>query len=279
MSTRYQQRFLYNGGSRRARPPAGFLNRLAEGAASMSSDSIGLPRPDVKRIRSLPGYYASSSGRIYRDTGGGLIRVRLSLRHDGYLQVAGKDMGGHKVSVLAHRAVAEAFLGPCPAGMQVCHWNGDKADNRIDNLRYDTPKANAIDSLRLGATRAGEAAPQAKMNSLQLRVAGRLREYYLCTLREIGEYLRISGRQVGRALRGQQWRSAGVTLEGARLYAMLTRPKGEGQPGAKLDDEKVRRVRAMAAEGLRPREIALDLGVSQTAIRNVLTGKNWTHVP
>lgn len=49
-----------------------------------------------------------------------------------------------------HRLVARAFLGPCPPGQEVCHWDGDPANNRIDNLRYDTRASNSTDTVRHG---------------------------------------------------------------------------------------------------------------------------------
>ena len=47
-----------------------------------------------------------------------------------------------------HHLVAAAFLGPRPAGMVVCHTNGDPLDNRVENLRYDTQAANIEDMHR-----------------------------------------------------------------------------------------------------------------------------------
>ena len=49
-----------------------------------------------------------------------------------------------------HRLVAAAFLGPTPEGMFVCHNNGDPADNRLENLRIDSPKGNSRDQARHG---------------------------------------------------------------------------------------------------------------------------------
>lgn len=49
-----------------------------------------------------------------------------------------------------HRLVLTAFVGPCPAGMEGCHWNGDPTDNRAANLRWDTQSANQLDSIRHG---------------------------------------------------------------------------------------------------------------------------------
>lgn len=48
-----------------------------------------------------------------------------------------------------HRLVAELFIGPCPEGLQVNHKNGDKADNRVENLEYVTRSQNIQHSYRV----------------------------------------------------------------------------------------------------------------------------------
>lgn len=52
-----------------------------------------------------------------------------------------------------HRLVMLAFVGECPEGMEVCHNDGNPLNNRLDNLRYDTPEANAMDDVRSGRRR------------------------------------------------------------------------------------------------------------------------------
>ncbi len=47
-----------------------------------------------------------------------------------------------------HRLVALAFIGPCPNGLEACHNDGNNKNNRLDNLRYDTHKANMQESKR-----------------------------------------------------------------------------------------------------------------------------------
>lgn len=45
-----------------------------------------------------------------------------------------------------HRLVLLAFVGPPPQGSGYgCHNNGDPSDNRLENLRWDTPAANQAD--------------------------------------------------------------------------------------------------------------------------------------
>jgi len=112
--------------------------------------------------RAIPGYEglyeASSVGRfrsLDRIAGGrrpwrvkGRV-LKPSLNPNGYpFVVLSRD--GVPKSMALHRLVALAFLGPRPAGLEVCHNDGDKLNSAIANLRYDTASANAYDSVRHG---------------------------------------------------------------------------------------------------------------------------------
>ena len=44
-----------------------------------------------------------------------------------------------------HHLVAAAFIGPRPAGMVICHNDGNRNNNRAENLRYDTQANNIAD--------------------------------------------------------------------------------------------------------------------------------------
>lgn len=62
-----------------------------------------------------------------------------------------------------HILVLETFVGPCPAGMEGCHWDGVKHNNRLENLRWDTRGANMADAIRHG-TKKGKGAPKGEKN-------------------------------------------------------------------------------------------------------------------
>lgn len=59
-----------------------------------------------------------------------------------------------KRTSLVHILVLEAFVGPRPRGMEACHNDGNPANNRLENLRWDTPRSNSLDAIKHGVNRA-----------------------------------------------------------------------------------------------------------------------------
>lgn len=68
----------------------------------------------------------------------------------GYLSVCLAD-DGKKKTTFVHHLVLEAFVGPRPSpDYEGCHNNGDRLDNRAENLRWDTASANQRDKVNHG---------------------------------------------------------------------------------------------------------------------------------
>ncbi|WP_081609739.1 NUMOD4 motif-containing HNH endonuclease [Mesorhizobium sp. STM 4661] len=90
-------------------------------------------------------YEVSDLGRVrslaFRSNGGvGLMKSTPN--YSGYHVVTlGRDRKQRRVHVM----VLEAFVGPRPTGMQGCHDKSDKDNNRLDSLRWDTPRGNIAD--------------------------------------------------------------------------------------------------------------------------------------
>ena len=87
----------------------------------------------VKRVAPGPG--SSTSTYVGRILNGSLVK--------GYHQVSLSDCG-HRTKSLVHRLVANAFIGPCPSGKEVNHKNGNRTDNRVQNLEYLTRSENQL---------------------------------------------------------------------------------------------------------------------------------------
>jgi hypothetical protein len=78
------------------------------------------------------------------------VPVRLRTRPDkgGYYRVC-LDKNGKVRSFLVQRLVLETFVGPCPDGMEACHYpDSNKANNALSNLRWDTRLENVKDKIR-----------------------------------------------------------------------------------------------------------------------------------
>lgn len=90
-----------------------------------------------KPIKDKPNYEVSNTGEIRNRKTGRILKK--SFRKDGYCQVT---LGRKTIPVYVHRAVADAFI-PNPNKLpQVDHLNGDKADNRIENLKWVSATEN-----------------------------------------------------------------------------------------------------------------------------------------
>lgn len=98
---------------------------------------------DLGRVRGLDRIDAAGRRRQ------GMVLRPSSTSSSGHLAVNLCRDGRHK-SRRIHQLVAEAFLGPTPDGMEVCHNNGMAGDSRLANLRWGTHQENAMDAVRHG---------------------------------------------------------------------------------------------------------------------------------
>lgn len=119
-------------------------------------------RPTLERVdlpgeewREIPGfggnYLASNLGRLFSvqrpRTTGGIISQHLGTNgYLGALLYQGNKASGRIYSV--HRLVLAAFRGECPEGMESLHGDGNRQNNRIENLRWGTHAENTADQIR-----------------------------------------------------------------------------------------------------------------------------------
>ncbi len=128
----------------------------------------------IEEWRAIPGwpeYSASTLGRMRRDTAApGTTAGRIlkpTLLANGYYKVS-LCRDAKRVEYTVHRLVALTFIGD-PGDLHVCHNDGNRTNNRADNLRIDTRKGNMSDQLRHGTRRRGEAVPINKHSEQTMR--------------------------------------------------------------------------------------------------------------
>lgn len=71
------------------------------------------------------------------------------IKSTGYHAVVLRDESGNRVELSTHKLVLEAFVSMRPDGKECNHKNGDKADNRVDNLEWVTRSENHIHRARV----------------------------------------------------------------------------------------------------------------------------------
>lgn len=110
-----------------------------------------------KPVVGFPYYQVSNYGRVWspRRAGhcGGFKVPYVRLGRSGRpacVTVMLAPAPGKTKSVRVHHLVLEAFVGPRPPRYQACHYDGDPTSNRLENLRWDTAKANIRDCYRHG---------------------------------------------------------------------------------------------------------------------------------
>jgi hypothetical protein len=83
---------------------------------------------------------------------------------NGYLTVGISYARGKQKTMAVHPLVMEAFLGPCPVGHERAHLDGNKSNNRSDNLAYVTHRENMAHQWEHGTRATGERAGPDKLN-------------------------------------------------------------------------------------------------------------------
>jgi hypothetical protein len=166
-------------------------------------------------IPNCPGYQASPCGQI-RSTERRVIfvdgrsrvfpgRVLRQGNHSaGYMSVA---IGKNNTRTV-HTLIAETFIGPAN-GRWVNHKNGNKRDNRVENLEWCSPSDNQRHAVAAG----------------------------LCPKPPL--------------------------------------KRGTDQHKAKLDEEKVRQIRAQYANGAGIARLAREHGVGESTVRHVVQRNTW----
>ena len=96
---------------------------------------------ELRRIPSVIGYSATEDGAIYSHHRFEPFPLKHTAHTQGYRQVNVKTATGFRTR-LVHTLVLEAWVGKRPPNMVTNHKNGDKTDNRLENLEYVTQTEN-----------------------------------------------------------------------------------------------------------------------------------------
>ena len=210
------------------------------------------------------GYEVSSFGRV-RSRVRSWVNPKVmspSADGDGYPQlmlVAYRGVGRRR-TVKVHRLVAAVFLGPIPPGMTVNHKDGNRRNNRVDNLELCTNAENVYHSIDMLDRRYdGTHNPAAKLTEEQV-VTIRERAARGETFVAIAADFEVTPPMVRMIATGKAWDLVG----GPRIAQRVRRSVRALAPEAVTD------IRDRHAAGERAADLAAEFGVTPTTVHNHL---------
>lgn len=158
----------------------------------------------METIPEFPNYLIDTFGTIYSKRGNlkstypdfnGYEVVQLWKNNKGYMK-------------LVHRLVLETFVGRCPKGMQCCHNDSNKVNNRLENLRWDTPKNNHADAIKRGTHACllrGEKSGGAKLTNKQIQIIKNLNKYTNLFHKQIAKMFGVHQSTITRIINNTTW--------------------------------------------------------------------------
>jgi predicted XRE-type DNA-binding protein len=168
---------------------------------------------------------------------------------------------GKVVTAYIHVLVLTAFVGPRPKGMHGCHNDGDVFNNRLGNLRWDTPKANAADKYKHGTQPHGSKTWNAIHTEADIAEVFRLRSRGL-SQKAIGHRLGFGQSEVSAILLGKTW-------------PLAERPDVQLPPmplNMKITTDDVKAIFELRRAGWTHKKIAGQFGICRSHVGNILAG-------
>lgn len=201
------------------RRPSPYCN--LKGGCVMAASQPMPPFPSIQGVEfravvGFPGYCVGDDGSVWSLwvlRGGRSTRRRemslgwkkMNTRTKSYPRVTLIDSDGGRRDRHVHVLVLEAFVGPCPKGMECRHLNDVPCDNNLSNLAWGTQAENWKDSVVNGHRKPGEGVHNAKATVdlvLKIRAARDAGE----TLKSIASWSGMSWQQVHAIGTRRAWR-------------------------------------------------------------------------
>ena len=168
-------------------------------------------------------------------------------------------------TTLLHRLLAEALHGRIPAGTNVCHLNGDREDNRVDNLAIATPKENQHHRYTHGTCRGA-----IRSKSMALKIA---EKYWSgSNMSAISRNIGCARSTVKNLMTGKAWPHLGIKQD------HRNRKFGSANPNSKVNEQIVLTMRMMWRHGFTVKHIAKMFQLSKVTTNRIVRGLLWKQV-
>lgn len=203
-------------------------------------------------------YFVYDDGSVYSTKKGRLRLMHLNTDGKGYkyIMVAYKPM--HSIMMKVHRLVALSFIPNPDNKPQVNHKDGNKANNRVDNLEWITNKDNAIHATKFGR----------KNFVINQKIADAIRADYnngLTHQHELAAKYGIGFAVVNTVIHNKSWATTDPEL--------LCKVVRTNRKCAVYTVEQADVIRTLFKQGVSVADLVKSYGVSPAHIRRILQNK------
>lgn len=205
-------------------------------------------------------YRVSNLGNVFSVYNGMQLKPFMN---DRYLVV---DLFAYTVRqrIAVHRMVAIAFIENPDNKEYVNHINGNKLNNRVDNLEWVTASENSIHAVATGLSPIGEAKTLAKLTEkdvLEIQAAFEAGEKDFVLAEKYG----VTSGVINSIRLGKTWKHVS-----GKVFA----PSGPN-PVKKLSGEDIPVIRQMFLDGFNDADIGRKFNVARGTINQIRQGKTW----
>jgi hypothetical protein len=165
------------------------------------SEAMFYPVPD------FPGYFVNKNGDVFSNLkhsgnpNGEVRKLSSKSLCRGYCQYT-LMKNGVRSTTQGHIIMGKVFLKKKNPSDEICHNNGIRNDNRLENLRYGSRKENVADMLIHGTDSRGEKHSSHKLNEPKIKLARLLKFNFGWSYREIADLWKINKETVRYAVLG-----------------------------------------------------------------------------
>lgn len=187
----------------------------------------------------------------------------------GRHNVTFRDLNSKVHNRRVHRLVLEAYVGPCPVGMECCHNDGDAGNNTLENLRWDTSKSNKADLRKHGKLVCGEKSQHSKLSESSIKEIIKLSAEGL-PMKDVAFKFKVNSSTICEIIKGKAWKHINLNGEERVWAESLLENKSR-----KLKEEDVLEIFRLNKHAQSGVKIARLFKVSPETIYAILGFRTW----
>lgn len=226
-----------------------------------------------KQIKNFPNYYVSNFGRIWSVSKNNFKKLRKNKYGYMITDLYNKNIN---YTFIIHRLVAEYFVPNPENKPEVNHKDGNKENNRADNLEWVTRKENIQHAIvNKLINNKGENNKQSILTEKDVKEIIYLLKHTSLTQLEIAERFNVSFQTISEIKLQKTWKY--LNLDTMQIKKKTA--KGERNGRCKIAEETARNIiRDIQNNKLKLTEIAKKYNVTYDTVQNIKRKKSWKHL-